>query len=73
MVEQRQLDGDGGPRRLRQVLAVQHEQREDVPGAQGAHSRYQVFLLINIPLPSFTWAAAACLVHWENFVAAATR
>lgn len=34
LVAQRQLDGNGGPRGLREVLAVEHEQCEDVPGAQ---------------------------------------
>lgn len=43
VVEQRQLDGHRRPRRIRQVLAVEHEQRENVPGAQGANSRHQVF------------------------------
>lgn len=37
LVSQRHVDVDGGPRRLRQVLAIQHEQRQDVPGTQGGH------------------------------------
>ena len=32
VVAQRRVDGDRGPRWLHQVLAEQHEQREDVPG-----------------------------------------
>lgn len=44
LVAQRQLDGDGRPQRLRQVLAVQHEQRQDVPGPQGADPWNQVLL-----------------------------
>lgn len=37
LVSQRHVDVDSGPRRLRQVLAIQHEQRQDVPGSQGGH------------------------------------
>ena len=32
VVSQRRVDGDGGPCGLHQVLAEQHEQRQDVPG-----------------------------------------
>lgn len=42
VVAQRRVDGDGGSRGLRQVLAVQHEQRQDVPRAQGGSPRHQV-------------------------------
>ena len=38
----RHLDGDRRPRRLHQVLATQHEQRQDVPGTQGASQRHLV-------------------------------
>lgn len=34
LVTQRKLDGDGGPLGIRQVLAEQHEQRQDVSGPQ---------------------------------------
>ena len=37
MVAQRRVDGDRGPRWLHQVLAEQHEQREDVPGGLDDH------------------------------------
>lgn len=39
---QRHVDGDGRPLGLCQVLAVQHEQRQDVPGPQGGHPGNQV-------------------------------
>lgn len=42
VVTQRRVDGDGRPRRLRQVLAEQHEQCQDVPGTQGGPQRHQV-------------------------------
>lgn len=42
LVAQRQLDGNGRPRWLRQVLAVEHEQREDVPGPQRSPARNKV-------------------------------
>jgi hypothetical protein len=45
VVTQRHLDGDWRPRWLRQVLAEQHEQRENVPSAQGGPSRHQVATL----------------------------
>lgn len=39
---QRQLDGNGRPRWLRKILAVQHEQRQGVPGAQRSAPRHKV-------------------------------
>lgn len=42
VVPQRQLDGDGRPCGLRQVLAVQYEQCEDVPGTQRGATRHKV-------------------------------
>lgn len=34
LVAQRELDGNGGPCRLREILAEQYEQRQDVSSAQ---------------------------------------
>lgn len=42
MVSQRQLDGNWGSCGLRKVLAVEHEQRKNVPGAQRSTERHKV-------------------------------
>ena len=47
------VDGDCWPRRLHQVLAVQHEQCEDVPGTQGTHQGYQVGMRLLQPVRPF--------------------
>lgn len=38
------MDADGRLWRLREVLADEHEQRQDVPGTQGPRPRTQVLL-----------------------------
>ena len=44
MGSQRSVDDHGRERRLRQVLAKQHEQCENVSGTQRRHSRFKVGL-----------------------------
>jgi len=44
---QRPVDADGRPQRICQVLAEQHEQREDVPGAQRPRSRSEVGYIVH--------------------------
>lgn len=39
---QRHLDDNGRPCGVREVLAVEHEQREDVPGTQRSITRHKV-------------------------------